>query len=209
MKGPWAKSTNVNCQGLAHLTCPWPYLRWSTSEAGVLERVSSSVLTNGASLHWFLPLPLAAHSFGPLSSGYSTSRTSCLYSRQESRYRWWGSASGPTVHPNSSCSFNLASCWHQNTKGLHVFLNVRLTSVQFLIQSWEGDGFCIWRHVQASLSLWAEQTIYPQSWSELHFHTEGAVEFASFSKLMIGTTVEIAPNSTVRCLIRESTKLLS
>lgn len=58
--------------------------------------------------------------------------------------------------------------------------------MQFLIQSWEGDGFCIWRHVQASLSLWADRQNIHRAMVRTALSYWGAVEFASFSKLMIG-----------------------
>ena len=168
----------MSCQGLAHLTCPWPYLRWSTSEAGVLEKVSSEtsllmVLTCIDSSHY----PWLPHSFKDLW-GWVTQlqNTLCLYDRGRKVGTADGSSAAPnsTVYPKSSCSLNLASCWHQNTKGLHVFLKVRLTRSAILdSELGRGDGFCIWRHVQSSLSLWAEQTQHPLSRSELHFHTEG------------------------------------
>ena len=166
----------MNCQGLAHLTCPWPYLRWSTSEAGVLEKVSSetswlTVLACTDSSHY----PWLPHSFKDLWDWViQLQNTLCLYNKGRKVGTADGSSAAPnsTVHPNSSCSLNLASCWHQNTKGLHVFLKVRLTRSAILdSELGRGDGFCIWRHVQSSLSLWAEQTKHPQSWSELHFHT--------------------------------------
>lgn len=141
------------------------------------ESVFRNVLTDGVSLHWFFPLPLAAPQFQrPLGLGYSTSEHSLPLQQRQEVGTADGSSAAPnsTVHPNSSCSLNLASCWHQNTKGLHVFLKVRLTRSAILnSELGRGDGFCIWRHVQSSLSLWAEQTKHPQSWSELHFHTEG------------------------------------
>ena len=174
MRGPGPKPPMWTVRG---------WLTWLGHDhtyGGAPQRLVSrrNVLTNSASLNWFLPLPLAAPQFQrPLDWVTQHQNTLYLYDKGRKVGTADGSSAAPnsTAHPNSSYSLKLASCWHPNTKGLHIFLKVRLTRSAVLDSElgWAGGGFYIWRHVQPSLSLRAEQTKHPLSRSELHLHIEG------------------------------------
>ena len=122
--------------------------------------------------------PWLPHSFKDLWDWVTQHQnTLCLYDKGRKVGTADGSSAAPnsTAQPNSSYSLKLANCWHPNTKGLHVFLKVRLTWSAVLDSGLgrAGDGFCIWRHVQPSFSLRAEHTKHPLSRSELHLRIEG------------------------------------
>lgn len=130
--------------------------RWSTLEAGVLEKVSSEMSPQGiTNLHWVFPLHLTAPQFQrPIGAGL-LNITLFVFTAIVNVADGRMAAPNSTWHPNSSSLGNLSNCWYQNVKCLHIFLKVRLTWIAILYPELGrgGDGLCIWRNAQFSHSF--------------------------------------------------------